>query len=417
MGESASIVDVLEDLKEKAEAELADLRKAETNAQHNYNMLRQSLEDQKAADEKDMAEETETKATAEGDLALTVKSLANAEETLATAQTTCMTVAADHEATVKARTEELTVLAEATKILESSTGGAAEKAYSFIQVDTRSSLHTRADLANAEVVNLIKRLADQQHSAALAQLASKINAVLRFGSTSGEDPFVKVRGLIQDLIDRLTATAQADASEKAYCDEQMAKTEEKKSDLEDTAAKLAAKIDKAVAHSAKLKDEVKELQAELSALAKSQAEMDKMRSEENGAFREAKADLTQGLEGVRKAIGVLKDYYGGAALLQNEGEFGAFMAQPPMPEHHSAASGAGGSITDILEVVESDFAKDLAARDAAEADAESEYERQTQENKVTKAMKDQDVKYKTAEFKSLDKSITELTSDKGTAST
>merc|ERR1719316_2243536 len=46
---STSIVDVLEDLKDKAESELADLRKAETNAQHNYDMLRQSLEDQKAA--------------------------------------------------------------------------------------------------------------------------------------------------------------------------------------------------------------------------------------------------------------------------------------------------------------------------------------------------------------------------------
>ena len=46
---STSIVDVLEDLKDKAEGELADLRKAETNAQHNYDMLEQSLEDLKAA--------------------------------------------------------------------------------------------------------------------------------------------------------------------------------------------------------------------------------------------------------------------------------------------------------------------------------------------------------------------------------
>merc|ERR1719214_388854 len=77
-GHSSSIIDVLEDLKEKAEAELSDLRKAETNAQHNYNMLKQSLDDQKGADEKTMAETkaakaeaAETKATAEGDLALT----------------------------------------------------------------------------------------------------------------------------------------------------------------------------------------------------------------------------------------------------------------------------------------------------------------------------------------------------------
>ena len=43
---------MLEDLKDKAEGELADLRKAETSTQHNYDMLEQSLEDLKAADGK-----------------------------------------------------------------------------------------------------------------------------------------------------------------------------------------------------------------------------------------------------------------------------------------------------------------------------------------------------------------------------
>merc|ERR1719171_980575 len=201
---STSIVDVLEDLKEKAEAELSDLRKAEANSQHNYDMLKQSLTDQAAADGKDMADEKSAKAeaaecvaTSEGDLATTTKDLADAEETLATAQSTCMTVAADHEATVKSRGEELEALATAKKILNESTAGAVEETYSLLQLEGSSQLKTRADLANAEVVNLIKKLAKQHHSAALAQLASKITAVLRFGAASGEDPFAKVKGLIQ----------------------------------------------------------------------------------------------------------------------------------------------------------------------------------------------------------------------------
>merc|ERR1719326_2613529 len=138
---STSIVDVLEDLKEKAEAELSDLRKAETNTQHNYNMLKQSLEDQMAADNKDMEEEKAaklaaegTKATAEGDLALTVKDLANAEMALATAQQNCMQVAADHETTMQSRAEELKAIAEAKKILMSTTAGAEEQTYSLLQV-------------------------------------------------------------------------------------------------------------------------------------------------------------------------------------------------------------------------------------------------------------------------------------------
>merc|ERR550537_608352 len=41
----------------------------------------------------------------------------------------------------------------------------------------------------------------------------------------------------------------------------------------------------------------------------------------------------------------------------------------------------------------------------------------TQENKITKALKEQDVKYKTQEATGLDKSITELSGDRETANT
>merc|ERR1719352_172419 len=104
----------------------------------------------------------------------------------------------------------------------------------------------------------------------------------------------------------------------------MAKTEAKKADLEADMAKLTSKIDTAAARSAKLKAEVKELQGELAALAKLQAEMDKTRMDENAAFTKAKAELELGLGGVQKALGVLRDYYGSAALVQ----------QPAKPELH-----------------------------------------------------------------------------------
>merc|ERR1719158_2469062 len=139
---------------------------------------------------------------------------------------------------------------------------------------------------NAEVVNLLKHLAQKHHSAALAQLASKITAVLRYGAASGEDPFAKVKGLIQELIDRLVAEAAAEATEKAYCDDEMAKTEEKKGELSDDIAKLTSKIDRATAASAQLKEEVKEAQEELLALAKRQAEMDKVRQDQHAAYLE-----------------------------------------------------------------------------------------------------------------------------------
>jgi len=403
---SSSIFDVLEDMKEKAEGQLAELRKAESATKHNYEMLKQSLTDQMEADTKDMDEEKslkasteEAKATAEGDLAETTKELAADKESLGTAQSTCMQVAADHEATVKSRTEELTAIATAKKVLSETSSGAVSQSYSFVQVASSSRLQTSADLANAEVVGLVKKLAKEHHSAALAQLASRISAVVRYGASAGEDPFVKVKGLISDMIAKLEAEAKDAATEKAYCDEELAKTEAKKAELEGEISKLTSKIDLAAAKSAGLKEDVKTLQAELAALAKSQSEMDAIRAEEKAAFDKAKSELELGISGVQKALGVLKDYYQGAAFVQNGAKFDAFMQQPAMPEKHSAAGGAGGSIIDILEVVESDFTKNLATEETEEADAVATYEKTTQENKMSVTMKSQDVKYKTKEFK------------------
>merc|ERR1740117_638234 len=102
-------------------------------------------------------------------------------------------------------------------------------------------------------------------------------------------------------------------------------------------------------------------------------------------------------------------------MIQNGASLGAFMQQPAAPQQHAASGGAGGSIISILEVCESDFATNLAKENTEESDAASEYESTTQENKVSKAMKEQDVKYKFQEATSLDKTISELSSDKATS--
>merc|ERR1740138_730011 len=163
-------------------------------------------------------------------------------------------------------------------------------------------------------------------------------------------------------------------------------------------------------------EEVVELEAELAKLAKTQQEMDSIRAEEGANFKVAKAELDQGLAGVRKALSVLRDYYGGAAAMiqEDDDKFNAFMQQPAPPQQHAKASGAGGSIINILEVCESDFATNLAKEESEEADSAENYEKTTQENKITKTTKEQDAKYKTAEAVGLDKEISELSSDKDT---
>jgi len=412
---SGSIVDVLEDLREKAESQLSEARKEEASARHNYEMLKQSLEDQIAADNKELAEakatkynSQEVKATANGDLTVTKKDLADAESALAELNGGCRTAAADHDASVKSRAEELEALAAAKKAITENSKGAEGQVY-FFQVGSvggqRAEISTQEDLANFEVVNLIRQLGKQYQENSLVQLAGRIQAVLKYGASAGEDPFAKVKVLITDMIAKLEQDAQSESSHKAYCDKEMAGTKEKLEDLTGSIDSLSAKIDKKAALSAKLKGEVQELQSELAQVQKSQAEMTNVRSSEKKAFLAKKTDLEQGLDGVRTALKVLREYYANDSAA-------SFVQQPAAPEYHNKASGSGSGIIGMLEVIESDFGRSLAQATTDEDSSEMEYEKTSQINKVTKATKEQDAKYKSKEAIALDKSVTELSSDR-----
>merc|ERR1719487_1572173 len=213
--------------------------------------------------------------------------------------------------------------------------------------------------------------------------------------TSSKDPFAKVKGLIQGMIEKLLKDAQSDATEHAFCEKEMAETEAKKADKEAAIEKLSTQIDSQTAKSAKLKTEVSELQKELAALAQSQAEMDKIRAEEKGTFDANSAEMEKGIKGVQMALKVLRDYYAQDAA-------------------HASAGGAGSGIIGLLEVVESDFTKGLSEMTATEQSAVAEYDRLSKENAIEKAMKDQDVKYKTKESKGLDKDTAEANADRST---
>merc|ERR1712100_179584 len=126
--------------------------------------------------------------------------------------------------------------------------------------------------------------------------------------------------------------------------------------------------------------------------------MDKARTDEKAAFDAAKSDLEAGIAGVQTALEKLRAYYGAAsASLIQDDKFDSMMQQPAKPAGHSKASGAGGSIIGILEVCESDFSKSLTDEEVTEAAAVEEYEKVSQENTITKATLEQDVKYKTKE--------------------
>merc|ERR1711972_732102 len=121
---------------------------------------------------------------------------------------------------------------------------------------------------------------------------------------------------------------------------------------------------------------------------------DKIRQEQNADFVKNKADLEQGIAGVKQALKILREYYA------SDGKA------------HAAAEGAGASIIGLLEVCESDFTKGLAETISAEENAGSEYTATTKANDIEKTARQQDATYKTSEASRLDKAVSDATADR-----
>merc|ERR1740121_2919063 len=271
----------------------------------------------------------------------------------------------------------LKAMAEAKKVIKEATGAA-----SFVQLASISGS------SDQEVVRMVRDLARKDGSTALAQLASRLSLAMH-----SRDPFGKIKGLIADMIDNLEAEASADATHKAFCDKELKESNVKKTEKTNEIKKLTTRIDRQQAQSGHLKEDVAALQAALAKLAKSQAEMDRIRQEEHDAFTASKAGLDKALTGIKLALKILNEYYA-------------------KDHSHAAAEGASSGIIALLEVCEADFSKNLAQITSDEDLAAGEYEQVSKDNQVDKTAKSQDVRYKVKEAKRLDKFSGELIADR-----
>merc|ERR1712032_433200 len=161
-GQSGGIIDTLGDLLEKAESQLNELRNKETASLHEFQMLKQSLDDKIKYETKEMAEakqgiaaSNEKKATAEGDLEMTTKNLNEDVAALSDLHHECLSKAQDYEAETKSRGEELKAIATAKKVIQETTSGAADLSYgldqiSFLQSGGFKAVRFLHDLAQKE---------------------------------------------------------------------------------------------------------------------------------------------------------------------------------------------------------------------------------------------------------------------------
>jgi hypothetical protein len=392
---SGGIVQTVKDMQAKAEGELSDLRKKEMTSAHEFKMLESSLQseishtsDKLATAKKTKAMAQESQATAEGDLAETTKTKAADEDYSENLKTECELAAKEWAARQASAKEEMAAIDKAKEILVSGVvafvqSGTVTKNKGLNSDDSDSD--DDKDEVRVKLVQKIQSLGKQFHSFGLMQLAS----------VAGSDPFVKIRGLIEDMIAKLLKEAQEEATQKAFCDEEMGKSKASQAEKMATIDKLQSRIDGASATIATLTEAIKTLEAEIGDIDSSQAAATEIRTKEKVDNTKAMSDFKQSADAVIAAMGVLKSFYEGA-LIQTDTK-----VKSTRPSFGGAKTDTGSSIISVLEVAESDFTRLLAETETAEDSAADAYESQSKENAVSKAAKQADAKAKDSEIKSL----------------
>lgn len=403
---SGGIVEQVGDMKEKAEETLSGARTTEMKEAHNHDMMVQSLtdglgnlKDKLSIAKSTIASTAQASGKAKEELIETKSTMAADKAYVESLTAECKETAESWADRQKSAKEEMAVIEKAKSILA---GGVRV----LTQVDghpTAGLLQTKKgdddedDKDSRMRHNLVEKLKGLSHQ-------FKSYALMEMVSVASSDPFEKVRGLIEGMIEKLVQEANEEATQKAFCDEETTKSKKAQAEKSMTSDKLKSRIDMATTTKAQLEDNVKELEAEIAALTKGDAEATKLRAEEKATYLKASADFKDAATAVQGAIGVLKEYYE-SALIQTKS------SSKRQPSFGGAKSDAASSIISILEMSEENFTKMYMQTETEEGMAVKAYEKLMQENKVAKASKEAEVKGSLSEIKSLEVSLSNTGED------
>merc|ERR1719235_2227335 len=253
------------------------------------------------------AKREEQKAADEGDLADTKAAKAEDEKFLADLTAECEQKAIDFETRTETRQGELDAITQAIDIMsgESVAGAGAKHLPQFIQKKTAlAQLRTSSQSPiQRAVATYLNDQAQRQNSRILSLIAMKVSA----------DPFKKITKMIKDMITKLTEEAAEEAEHKGFCDGELSSNKQTRDTKTEESDTLKATIEELSANIAKLADKISELSAAIASLDKAVAEATSQRAAEKEKNTITIADAKAGKEAVARAMTVLKTYYDKAA--------------------------------------------------------------------------------------------------------
>merc|ERR1719313_493720 len=133
--------------------------------------------------------------------------------------------------------------------------------------------------------------------------------LLEFSLKAKKVDFSKVLAMIDGMVAVLTEEQKDDDTQKAFCDQDIAKSKAEEKDTEEAIAASEAFIDETTAESAATAEEIKELQKEIKDLDKAVAEATEQRKEEHADYLVFQQQSNAALQLIDKAKNRLFKFY------------------------------------------------------------------------------------------------------------
>lgn len=227
------------------------------------------------------------------------------------------------------------------------------------------------------VVSLLNAQGKELRSTLLTALASKITGV--WGTKMGEDPFAKVKQLIQELIDRLLQEAANEANQKGWCDKAIADAKQKRDFAVEEVSRLNSEMEKLESDRDTLQEALAILGSDIAELQSARGNATDERAAEKAQNEAAIDEAQQGLSALNMCIDLLDKFYKtikkenvDLSLVQAPGD-DAPDAGFDNGEAYTGSQSEAGGILGMLDVMKSDFIRTVAETEKAEAQAEQDH--------------------------------------------
>lgn len=390
---SGGILTAIQQMQEKNAEVLGKLREKEMKARHAYEMVMQDLKniEENKGEQMAAAKEAGAKSSAKGkdaeaSGAETADTLAADKKELSETKAGCAKSAKAWASREADAIEEMGVIAKAVEILTGKFGKAEEPAEeAFIQ--TGNATEEESKFARRQAASqLLRKLGREYNQFALIQAAQSAAA----------DPFVKVRGMVSEMITKLEEEQRKEAGKEAKCKADKAKGTKDLANKQADFEKLVSREGGSKAKISKLQSDVADLNTQLKELAASLKEAASMRNKTKADNEATIKDAAESIEALSGAIKTLTDFYGAETAFVQTGA----------PKSDSA-----NVIIEILQTAQEDFEKLKQETEASESQSQDSYEKLVQDGEVTKAKKQALVDGKTNEISSVKVQLSQISED------